>query len=507
MGRRKLRLDRFEIDKFNLGYFPNQDLEDVPKGGSRDLDHVIYYHSALRKFPGMDRINSSAAATLRGNGLFYLDVSGTTKRTAVFGNGFYEDVSGTWTARTGAITITDGANNLVQSINHQQGANKYAIYCNNVDAPWKWTGSGNAAVLGGSPPIFGSIAKYHDTIFGSVNELVYFSDTGDPETWDTAKWVIPFEKDVKCLIDNGQKLAVLKEYNIGSVSGFDYLDFSAEESEISNVGCVGRLAACKALFGEKKSPVIATVSRDGVYLIDQAFGSTKLFGDFFFSRFNQSELHKAVVSYSALENLLYVALPDGSSTENDYLIIVDMVTGAFWPATSIHSSKLRVLALMRDDTTINEWMYFIDTAGYAFKFNFSTLNYHTGTATQAIPARWKSNKHDLKDVYQVRWPMLLAEASGDWNLTMSIGFGISNQDTGSGGSINLLSEGDLLGSSFVLGASTLGGSDYVFNTLEGYSPFGRWITVLFTNSGLSESFNVKKVEIQMKRRRMGSNDK
>ena len=506
MGRSKLKIQRLELKDFSKGYFANQDFDSVPDGGSSDCKHVIWKKSALRKLPGMDLINSSAAATTRGSGIFYFNVSGTTKRVAVFGSGFYEDVSGTWTARTGAITLTDGASNHVQFINHQQGANKYLIGVNGVNAPFKWTGAGNAAVLGGSPPAnFSTIAKYHDTIFGASAELVYFSDTGDPETWNSTNWVLSFDKSVTCLIENGQTLAVLMEDHIGSINGYDYLDLAVEESEVKGVGCVGRLAATKAFYGPERTEVIATLSKNGLWIIDQAYGAQQIFGENWFDEFNAANLSKATLAYSEIDHLLYIALPYGSATENDYLIVVDMISGAVWPGPSIHANYIRAMASARDDNG-NEFVYFVDTAGFAFKFNLDTTNYHTGTTTQAIDARWKSKKIDLNDVHSLREASMLADADGAWSVTMAVGFGLTSDD-GEENEISLIDSGDLLGSSFVLGASTLGGSAYVFEVLSGVGGFGRFITVTVTNSDLSEPFNIKKIELQLKRRRMGSVDK
>lgn len=505
MGRAKLRLKRVELGPFDKGFFPNKDFEDVPDGGSSDCKHVLWYRSALRKMFGMDRINSSQAATTRGNGIFYLDVNGATKRVGVFGNKFYEDVSGTWTDKTGAITITDGAANLVQFVNWQQGANKYLIGVNNVDAPFKWTGAGNAAVLGGSPPAnFGSVAVYHQTVFGSKNESVYFSDTADPETWNSTKWVINYTRNVSRVLEHGPKLAVMMDTHIGSIQGYDYLDFVSEEVEVGNVGCAGRLAATNARFGKSDTRVIVTVHKDGIWMIDEAFGAQKLLGDNYFSDFNQANLSKAVCCFSGVDKLLYVALPK-DATENDYLIVIDMNTGAFWPCPSIHTNSIRSMHLCQDDSN-NEWVYFVDTNGYAFKFNRDTTNYHTGTATQAIDARFKSKRFDLKDVHSLRDTMMLADADGDWNVTVACGFGLTADD-GNTGSINLQDDSDLLGSSFILGASTLGGSDYIFKILSGVGGFGRFFSITFTNANASESFHIKKIELQLRRRRMGSNDK
>ncbi len=87
-----------------------------------------------------------------------------------------------------------------------------------------------------------------------------------------------------------------------------------------------------------------------------------------------------------------------------------------------------------------------------------------------------------------------------------MGFGLTPDD-GSSGTINLKDTSHLLGSTFVLGASTLGGSDYIFKLLSAVGGYGRFLTATFTNANASEPFNIKKIELQLKRRRMGSNDK
>lgn len=506
MGRATLGITRFELPKFDRGYFPNKDFEDVPDGGSSDCKHVIFNRSSLRPMYGMDRINSSAAAQTRGQGVHYLNVAGATKRSFTFGTAFYEESSGTLTDRTGAVTITDGASNQVQAINWQQGSNKYAIYANGLNPPWKWTGSGNASVLGGSPPgNFTSIASYHGIVFGSIAEIAYFANSFDPETWNSTRDLLTYDKTITCLIDNDQKLAVFMDDHVGSAQGFDYLDMNKEIYEIDKVGCVGRLAATKAFFGKGNTPVIATISRDGIYIIDQAFGAERLLGENYFEEFNQANISKSVLAYSKRDNLLFAAMPYDDATENDYLIVVDMISGAFWPCPDIHANSIRSMASMKDDNG-NEFVYFIDTAGYAFKFNRTTRNYHTGTAAQAIDARFKSKRFDLKDIHQLRSPEMLADADGNWNVSVAINFGIGSGD-GDTGYVNLLGEGDRLDIDFILDASTLSGYLYAFEVVSGLGGFGRFVSVTFSHSTVDETFNIKKMELQLKRRRMGSCDK
>lgn len=503
MGYAKLKLKRVPFGPFDKGYFPNKDLADVPDGGSNNCKHVLWDRSRLRNMFGMDRINSTQVGNINGNGLFYFDVDGYGRRTAVFGDKLYYDVSGVWTDVTGTATITD--THLVQAINHQQGANKYAIYCNGEDPPWKYTGAAAAAVLGGSPPTFESIVKYHDHIFGSVKEIDYFSGVGDPETWTTATRRVRFDKTIVTQIDNGTKLAVCMGDHIGSVQGYGYLDFIVEETEIKDIGCVGRLAATNAIWQEKLK-VFLTMSNQGLYMVDGSFGYQQIFGENWIEEFNQETLKNTVVAFSPSDNLAYVAIPYGPALQNDYLIVVDMLSGAVWPMPSIHTNNIRSMASMKDDSG-NECIYFIDSNGYSFKFNRDTKNYHTGTATQAIDSFWQSGKKDFGDVHSYRRSEMLADADGDHNITVSVKFGLAS-GIGNSGNVNLSDEGDLLGSSFVLGASTLGGSEFVLNLVSALgSTFGRYVTIAFSNNAIDEAFNILTYEMLVKRRRMGANAK
>lgn len=504
MGKQKQRLKRTELSPFNKGFFPNKDFEDIPNGGSADCNHVIWLYSGLRRFPGMTRINSSQVANARGSGIHYFDVAGISKRVATFGNKIYYDNSGTWTDVTGAITISDAAANLVQMVNHQQGSNKYLIGCNGVDAVFKWTGTGNADVLGGSPPIFTSIVKYHDIIWGSIAELVYFSDISDPETWDLTKWTVTFDKTVVRLIQNGGKIAVLMGDHIGSIQGYSYLDVTVEENEITKFGCVGRLAACNATW-QRKNNVIAVLAKDGLYIVDETFNYNKIFGEEYIEDFNQSNLSKATVTFDSTRNWLYVAMPYGSATENDYLIIVDMDTGAFWPGSSIHTNNIRAMSSVRDDNG-DEQIWFVDGNGYSFTFDLDATSYHSGSATEAISSYFVTKKFDFKDIHEVRDIELLADASGDYDMTVYLNVGLS-ADFGDAGSINLADEGDLLGTTFTLGASTLGGSQYILKGLEDISGFGRFMQFKLEQTVLDRVFNIRKLEILTKRRRMGTDDK
>ena len=122
----------------------------------------------------------------------------SSKLMAVAGNKIYEDVSGTWTNRTGGATITDSATNLSSM-----------FICNNIsiilfranDTPLKMvaTAASDVASLGGSPPAgkFGITFKRRAFIFGTVSDpnLGYYSAADNPESWTLGTDFLNFDAD------------------------------------------------------------------------------------------------------------------------------------------------------------------------------------------------------------------------------------------------------------------------------------------------------------------------
>ncbi len=520
MGRREYGVKKLTIKRFDGGFCPNLDFEDVPDNGSPDCRHVFTRRSALRPFPGMELINSTKADHVSGQGVHYLNVEGIEKRITVFGDKIFTESGGTLTDVTGTAVVPVG--NLVQFVDHQIGSNKYVIGASG-GAPFK-LGSGAASALGGSPPNFETIAKYHGAVFGSVLETLYWSDPEDPETWDTTEGFTKFSKNIVSQIENGPKLAVLMPDHIGSIQGSDYLDYFEEKSEIGSVGCVGKLAATKCSFGDAEIKGFATLSKDGCWFIDESFSKRKLFGDNYSDEFSKLFLYKSSMAYWEEEKLLFVALPYAASSECDYLVIVNMKTGAFWPGPSIHGNFIRSLGSMIDASG-KEFIYFQDANGYLFRFNMAADSYHDGSEAQQIDYKWKSKNFDLESIHSLGELNMLAETLGNWGIKIGVNFGLSTGD-GDTGNITFNETSDLLGVSFVLGASTLGGSDYIFKPLESVGGFGRFVQIVllpFTAAdvdvlgttfilgesqlGSSQSFRVKRMEVHLHDHRQGGSDK
>lgn len=148
---------------------------DSPLNQSPDLDNIILLDKGFTKRNGDSTWNSSAmvSSSTPVTGLGYIQYdAGTQFLNAIAGTKFFTDsgLSGTMADATGAVTITSGANNIWNSVNF----NNLQIWFGGApDAPFKYSGSGNAAALGGSPPSA-------NNVFGANNRIFAMNTTGNP---------------------------------------------------------------------------------------------------------------------------------------------------------------------------------------------------------------------------------------------------------------------------------------------------------------------------------------
>lgn len=160
-----------------------------PLNQSPDLDNIILLDKGFMKRPGDSVWNSSAMVSTSTAvvGMGYLKFnSGTEFLNAVTGTKFFTDsgLSGTMSDATGAITITAGQNNLWTPVVY----NNLQIWFGGAsDAPFKYSGSGNAAALGGSPPSAATAFVANNRVFAISTAAnpsrLQWPVLGDPEDW------------------------------------------------------------------------------------------------------------------------------------------------------------------------------------------------------------------------------------------------------------------------------------------------------------------------------------
>lgn len=161
----------------------------VPTNQAIDLQNINLLDNGWQKRLGNVAFNSSAmvSASTAIVGMGYMQFnSGTEFLSAVAGTKFFSSsgLGGTMSDVTGAITITADKNNIWTPLSY----NNLQIWFGGApDSPFKYSGSGNAAALGGSPPSAkrGFVANNRPfAISTSANpSRIQWPILGDPEDW------------------------------------------------------------------------------------------------------------------------------------------------------------------------------------------------------------------------------------------------------------------------------------------------------------------------------------
>lgn len=166
-------------------------------------------------------------------GIFETVLGSTIKRVVTAGTKIYSlSSSGYLTDITGAVTITESQDNLFQFEKAKDGSgDDIIVACNGIDPPIKWTGTGNAAVLGGSPPgNFKYIVWRKNRLYGTDGEFTYHSEKLNAESWDAQNWVLRISSSGKNTNEMtgikafGDYLAMFKEDVIKMFSGENFTD-------------------------------------------------------------------------------------------------------------------------------------------------------------------------------------------------------------------------------------------------------------------------------------------
>lgn len=177
---------------FSGGFASNKPASNIAPNEAQSLRNIlIITGKGIEKRRGNTLFNSSAMSSGAAvTGLFYYKQSGgsdflvATAGAAIFKA---DALDGTMDDITGAVTITSNQNNLWTACQ----MNDLAIFVGGApNSPIKYSGTGNAAALGGSPPS-GSFGFTHNNrmFIGNTSanpSLIQWSILGNPEDWSAS---------------------------------------------------------------------------------------------------------------------------------------------------------------------------------------------------------------------------------------------------------------------------------------------------------------------------------
>lgn len=183
----------FQIDDFTGGMVNVSGNAVLPLNTAIDVDNIIVYPrpNGFATRNGTTTVVSSLDGDGTGLGYFLLS-SGSAYLICVAGTKIYSDPyapDSSWTDITGALTISTSTSSTWDIFTFNDVAIGFGggSSASSPDAPWKWTGSGNAALLTGSPPTAYGGFTANNRVFAyrtSANtSTIYWSIVGNAEDW------------------------------------------------------------------------------------------------------------------------------------------------------------------------------------------------------------------------------------------------------------------------------------------------------------------------------------
>ena len=510
-------IEFFSARNLSAGWFPGKEHNEIPGDirnpsqaiGAFDADHVVWSEGALRKTFGFNNVNTNAlesGATLTG---MISMTSQSDNLVGTVGTKLYRNLHGaTPTDITGSLTITAGLQ--VDFQEYRIGSTTMVIGVNGTDAPFKWEGSGNGALLGGSPPTCRWVEYFNNYIFlarTSTNpERLYFSGLSDPESWDTTNDFFTFDDEITGIKTFNKMLVVFKQKSIGIISGFGRQTWAQTTEYIKGVGCAGGHTIVNArIGGDTQADVIVFLADDGIYAFDGSPNIIKLshpiqrkfIATSSASRFNESRFDNAVATHSDKWDWYILSLSDGGDSTNDFMVILDlarpgktpdgMLYVPHWPVDGIDANIIGTRKVSGSDE-----IYFGGTDGFMYLFDQSLFN-ENGSSYDGY---FTSKTFDLISTYILREANLMGDEIGNTNITLAVNMDLQTGD-GESDTVNMNETGALFDSTFIIGTSTFGGLDFVYGPAD-INHVGRFMRFKANQASLDQRMIIEQIDFVMK---------
>lgn len=205
---------------------------------------------------------------------------------------------------------------------------------NGVDAPWKYDGTTVSALA--NAPTDGQFAiLYKEKLFTvklSDPSTLVWSDSFLPETWSAVNYWDVRKGDgdvITNLTPYLGDLMVFKRYSSHVLRGTSLDDFNMDEID-PNIGAVGQ----KAVVFD--GMYLYIIFDDGIYMFNGARFTNISRLNIDWGKINLDYIHNAVAG--RWNGLLWFALPEGTSTTNNLVLLFNPVTQAWWVRRNIDVS-------------------------------------------------------------------------------------------------------------------------------------------------------------------------
>lgn len=252
------------INNFSGGLVTNRPATELELNEASDLSNIVIFNKGLgfRTRYGDSVLNSTAmnsGATVQGIGYLKLDNTNeylvAVAGAKVFATG--AGITGTMTDITGSLTITSGADNIWSFCTFNNKIVAFGGLFTGPNAPFKWTASGNASALGGSPPSAYYCFQANNRVFALKTAAnpsrIYWSILGDEADWtgtgsgSADVWTSDNDSLVTAAILNTNTVLLFKENSIHQMQIGSLVDGAFPIFPLfDGVGCAGKHACVVA---------------------------------------------------------------------------------------------------------------------------------------------------------------------------------------------------------------------------------------------------------------------
>ena len=359
----------WSISDFSAGMIDKVDNNLIPDNAASSCRNFISRTiGKLKRRPGQARLNAAdLGGFIQGLHAYYYGSAPTRRLVAA-----YNGKAGYWNAPTSAFVEIKTGLNAAAMVQFENCVN-FMVACNGVDAPWKWNGT-TVSNLANAPADAQFPVLHKEQLFvvpKASPSTIKWSDFFLPETWPANNYQQVKDGDGD-VITNLQKLlgqlVIFKERSIHVLRGTYVDDFQLQEAE-SAIGCVGPRAAVR------HDMYIYFVSDQGICLFNglKVINLTESAIPLTWAGVNKEHLHKAVAWVH--DGLLHFAVPEGTSTTNDLVLVYvppqGDSSGAWWPWRDIEASCAQVF-----NDGQNVYTYTGDaTAGYVVQQDVGTEDF------------------------------------------------------------------------------------------------------------------------------------
>jgi hypothetical protein len=482
------------MNDFKGGLVTNQPSCELELNQSPDLDNIVLMNNGFRKRNGDVAFN----ATTMGSGKavlglgYWKSVAGVEYLMSICDTKIFksDSMDGTMDDISAALTITYNANNIwTFSV-----LKDLAIFVGGApNPPIKWSGTGDAALLGGTPPNgdFGFVT--HDRLFIGIasTAVLYWCILSNPDDWSGTgsgnTTIVTSDGDILvCGVPiNNDVTLLLKQYSIHTLNT-NSAPFPVKPL-VQGLGCCGKLAAINV------GGLVYFISKEPRMYVTDGYSFTKINDkiDDIWDGLKKDRLKYIQGVYFPVLNQIHWYCSYGTSTSNNYCIIWDISNKCWIRYTT--SAKVNV-AYIAQGYRLFGGSY--DGKIYEKEYA-TTYSDSSETSPGIITGYWKTPYINLKNnlsVKQARYTNISYKTQTTGVIKYSYGYDFGLQNTGS---LSQLQTGGKWGIDTWNGSFIWGGQE---DKQANFFMFGRGnnLQLKIYNDNEDETYAVNSATIAMK---------